>query len=177
MDLEYFKPINGYEGLYSVSNYGRVYSHYGGGRFLIDRKNKLGYMELTLCKDTIREQVHVHRLVALTFVSGYFKGAIVNHIDFNKSNNHVNNLEWATYLENTHHSIERIRKAIHEVSGKEYVITYPCGRKEIIKNLCKFCRENNLKQGNLHKTVRGLRKHHKGFSAKLLKGGERWTSN
>ncbi len=65
---------------------------------------KGGYKSVTLMINNIkRKHFRTHRLVAEYFVDGYFEGAVVNHKDGNKLNNHYNNLEWVTQQENIKH--------------------------------------------------------------------------
>ena len=63
--------------------------------------NHSGYPTVSIQFDGKRPKVFVHRLVALAFVRGYFRGATVNHIDGDKTNNLPSNLEWVTLAENT----------------------------------------------------------------------------
>ena len=65
---------------------------------------KGGYKSVTLMIDNVkRKHFRTHRLVAENFVSGYFEGAVVNHKDGNKLNNHYSNLEWVTQQDNIKH--------------------------------------------------------------------------
>ncbi len=114
---EEWKPIKGYEGLYEVSNTGKIKSFYfGKTRILSPRKNPLGYLHLVLYKDKVKKDLRVHRLVASAFIPNPNNKPEVNHIDGDKENNNVDNLEWATRKENINHSIktglcdERIKK-------------------------------------------------------------------
>lgn len=100
---EIWKDIKYYEGLYQVSNLGRVKS-------LITNKIKTqyncnsGYLRVGLFKNYKRENALVHRLVAKTFIKNELNKKQVNHIDGNKSNNVVTNLEWVTPSENLIHA-------------------------------------------------------------------------
>jgi len=149
-----FKPINGYDGLYSISDTGRVYSH-KRRVFLKDNKLKDGYIQVSLTRDREEKKYNIHRLVALTFVDGYRDGLVVNHIDEVKDNNEYQNLEWVTRQYNTEYS-----------RSKTYTITLPCGEIITITNLKKFCRENNLSQGNMCAVLRGERQHHKNYKVR-----------
>jgi len=102
---EQFKDVKGYEGLYEVSNHGRVFSHYGKGKILSSCKTSSGYKLVNLVKDGIKKDVNVHRLVANAFIDNPLGKRCVNHIDGNKTNNSVDNLEWVTERENTQHAI------------------------------------------------------------------------
>lgn len=96
---EEYKMINGFEGLYSVSNLGRVYSHIRN-KVLAIRLDGVGYPAVRL-----KGKNHsTHRLVATQFVKGYTPGLVVNHIDENKQNNKASNLEWCSYQQNTEYS-------------------------------------------------------------------------
>lgn len=106
MDIEYWKYIKGYEGLYMVSTKGRIKSvdHYikskGGVRLVKGKilKQDLikGYLRVTLFKDGVSNHYLVHRLVAEAFIENLNKLPSVNHKDENKLNNCVDNLEWCT---------------------------------------------------------------------------------
>lgn len=112
---EIWKDIEGYEGLYQVSNLGRVRSFYGvrgkACRILRLTQRRSGHLSVTLCKDKKDVTFGVHRLVAMAFVDGYQPGLVVNHKDENPMNNHYDNLEWVTREENNDYGTrnERIR--------------------------------------------------------------------
>lgn len=100
---EEYKMINGFEGLYSISNLGNVYSHHSN-KVLSTRFSSTGYPCVRLYKDKTNKNYSTHKLVALHFVKGYSAGLVVNHIDEVKTNNRSDNLEWCTYQQNTQHS-------------------------------------------------------------------------
>lgn len=103
--MEVWKDIQGYEGRYQISNYGRVTCFYRNkeGDELKLKTDRYGYKVAKLTKHGKRRWITVHRLVAMAFIPP-FKGEQVNHIDADKTNNHVENLEWCSNLENIRHA-------------------------------------------------------------------------
>ena len=100
---EVFKPIEGYEDLYEVSDEGNVRNK-TTGRILKPSRTNRGYLCVYLCKDGIREFKSIHRLVAQAFLPNPDNYPQVNHIDENKLNNSVDNLEWCTSQYNIDYS-------------------------------------------------------------------------
>lgn len=115
--MEIWKDIKGYEGLYQVSNYGRVKSlphkiytkdgkvrNWRGGF----KKNVFdgNYYGIILCINGIKISRRIHRLVGETFIPNPNCLPDLNHIDCDKTNNHVDNLEWCTKKENIQHAIK-----------------------------------------------------------------------
>lgn len=100
------KLIEGYE-LYYVSRDGKVFSDkYKERRELSQRKNSRGYMYVNLCKNGKYRSITVHRLVAIAFLGKRDEGFEVNHIDGNKENNCISNLEWVTKSQNMKHAFK-----------------------------------------------------------------------
>ena len=98
---EIWKEVVGYEGLYQVSNLGRVRSFkYKSPRILKHHNNKLGYARLILRKNNQSYGHSVHRLVAEAFIPNPNNLPVVNHKDENPRNNNVENLEWCTHQYN-----------------------------------------------------------------------------
>lgn len=102
--LVMWKPVKGFEGLYLVSDIGEVYSLLTN-KCLLPAKKRTGYLQVTLSKNTLLSYHLVHRIVAEAFIPNPDGKRQVNHIDGNKSNNSVSNLEWCTCRENIIHSI------------------------------------------------------------------------
>ena len=105
MSEEIWRDIAGYEGLYQVSNCGRVKSFYRGGRIL-KQSLKRGYMFVELYLNTNGKIHIVHRLVAQAFIPNPLNKLEVNHINGIKTDNRVENLEWVTRSENEQHAYD-----------------------------------------------------------------------
>lgn len=100
MEQEIWKDIEGYEGLYQVSNLGRVKRAY----ILKPYKDKKGYLAVQLSKHNKVKRLFVHRLVAMAFIPNPNNLPQVNHKDRNTSNNHMGNLEWCDARYNLEYS-------------------------------------------------------------------------
>lgn len=108
MQNEQWKDIEGYEGFYQISNFGRVrrladvfpYKQH----FLKAIPNRDGYLYVCLSIKSKHKVKTIHRLVAQSFIPNSDNKPCVNHIDGNKTNNIAENLEWCTYSENTTHA-------------------------------------------------------------------------
>ncbi len=94
---EVFKSVKDYEGLYWISNLGRVKSKQGLKSFC---DNGNGYNYVDLYKDNKRKKFRINRMVAIHFLPNPNNFKVVNHIDFNRKNNIVSNLEWTTQRDN-----------------------------------------------------------------------------
>ena len=124
--IEEWKPIEGFEGLYEVSNFGKVKScnryadNHGKKQFRPERilkayQNKAGYKQVALSKNGKVLMQTVHRLVANAFIPNPDNKAEVDHIDTNTSNNCAWNLRWVTRSENgmnplTREHISKVKK-------------------------------------------------------------------
>lgn len=123
MKNEVWRDIEGYEGMYQVSDQGRVKSlerkipHYRGGeriqkeRILKQIADRYGYQGVNLHTGGKQKTLKVHRLVCGAFHENPDGKPCVNHIDENKSNNCASNLEWCTYAENNNHGTRNERSA------------------------------------------------------------------
>lgn len=111
LENEIWKPIKGYEGLYEVSNMGRVKSlHFGKEKLLKLQKHKFGYDTLMLHqKEEKPKHFNVHRLVAEAFIPNPDNLPCVNHKDCNTSNSIASNLEWCTQQYNLKYNNAHLR--------------------------------------------------------------------
>jgi hypothetical protein len=108
VEIEIWKEALGYEGIYSISNFGRVKSFKSKKeRILKPSLNGRGYLKVSLSNSNILYKTEkIHRLVAKAFIPNHGDKPQVNHKDGNKLNNNVKNLEWSTELENMTHACE-----------------------------------------------------------------------
>lgn len=98
---ERWAAIKGYEGLYEISDRGRIKSFYSDPpQILTCNINTPGYVQVGLYKNKKLSLVKVHALVLTTFISARPLGLVCDHLDGDKENNHVANLEWVTQKEN-----------------------------------------------------------------------------
>ncbi len=130
---EIWKDVVGYEGLYKVSNLGRVKSldrvvtckdgkrQLYKGKFIKFDKNRGNYVYANLCKNGIRKNKSIHQLVAQAFIPNPNNLPEVNHIDEDKSNNRVDNLEWCDRKYNINYGTRNKRAGI---SNAKPVIMY-----------------------------------------------------
>ena len=155
--VELVKDVPGYETLYSVSNLGKLFSTYKRGGELKLNPNSSGYINSILCKEGVRKNHYLHRLVAELFIPNPQNLLEVNHIDENKTNNHYTNLEWVTRQYNAEYTL-----------AKYYLVTFPCGKTEVVYNLNRFCNEYYLSCGNMVNVAKGNIIHHKGFKCSYI---------
>lgn len=174
MTDEIWKPISGYEGIYEVSNLGRVRScdriveddYCGKRRFrsrvLRQSQNHSGYCQVKLSKNSKVTTFRVHRLVAEVFVQNPLSKETVNHKNEIKTDNRAKNLEWMTPKENTNYGTrnERAGKASGMTRGKpiqqftqngEFVAEYWSAREA--------SRQTKIPQGSISHCANGSRRY------------------
>lgn len=157
---EIWKNIKGYEGLYQVSNLGRVRSLKKIYIFH-QNKNSGGYIVITLTKNKIGKSYSVHRLVAQAFIPNPENKPQVNHIDGDKTNNNVSNLEWCTQSENQIHCY----KNNLQTKGTKKVIQYDLNNNYIKtwNSLTEAGKELNINHSKISLVCNGKRKKAGGY--------------
>lgn len=166
---EEWKDVVGYEKLYKVSKHGQVFSLYKN-KIMKHKLDKAGYCVIGLTKDSTQKVLKVHRLVANAFLDDFeskdILGYHVDHIDGDKQNNNILNLQMLTHFDNCfkrtgRNAYQRI-KAIHLLTGKEYIFN---GQNEASRVL-------NINQGNIHNALVGRIKQTKQYRFEKLVDGE-----
>ena len=156
---EIWRDIEGYEGLYKISNKGRVKSlKWGKERILRPGIDGYGYMFVCLCNDNVMKYFKLHRLVAQAFIPNLYNKPQVNHLDENKKNNCVDNLEWATAKENSNYGTrnERLSRKILQYSKSGEFIREWQGALEVERVL-------GIDNSHINACCRGKRKSAGGF--------------
>lgn len=183
---EVYKDIEGYEGLYQVSNLGNVKSFVDNNgvareKVLKPRINGRGYLHVDLCKNKKKKIYLVHRLVAQAFIENPNNLPIINHKDECKTNNIVTNIEWCTQKYNCNYGtgIERhskamtnnqklsksltnnpkISKAVGAFKDGKLVLSFP----SIME-----AQRQGFNHGNVWSCCIGERKSHKGYEWRYL---------
>lgn len=158
--MESWKTISDYPN-YEVSDQGRVRNRLTDK--VLKQANIKGYRRVVLCDDTGHHPKTVHRLVADAFYDGNHEGLQVNHIDGNKSNNHVSNLEWCTSSENRLHAF---RTGLQKSSQSKKVKIVETG--EIFESMTECAKHINGDMKQISACVRGCQHTHRGRHFQLV---------
>lgn len=180
---ETWKDIFGYEGFYQISNLGNVksldrivknkaskrrgeYFVQIKGKYPKQHKNPDGYMRVDLCKNKKHKSILVHRLVALHFIPNPGMLDQVNHIDGDKTNNCVENLEWCTQIENAAHAVKTGLFKPH--NERRIVGTDSDGNKIYFKSAAEAGRKLSINPGSICSVCTGHNPH------RQTAGGYKW---
>lgn len=165
---EEWRDIPGFEGLYKVSNTGKVKSlerkvkykngaiHIVNEKILKYQKDRYGYLQLILCKEGIQKNMKVHRLVASAFIPNPNNLPEVNHKDENTSNNNVENLEYCDRIYNVNYGtgnerrakkLSKIKKGVYNTKKSKPVKCLETGK--IYPSIAEVHREFGFSQGNI----------------------------
>ena len=176
-EIEVWKDIEGYEGIYQVSNLGRVRSldrhvrfkrslKFFEGKMLSLWKNNKGYERVTRCANGKCTHFLVSRLVAQSFLPKIDGKDEVNHIDYNPLNNVVSNLEWCTKEENYDHSRDNIMTALTEARRKPVIGTNVLNGDKIELESAKQGKEYGFDPSAITNCLKGNYKQTKGYTWK-----------
>ena len=180
---EIWKDIFGYEGLYQISNLGNVRSlgktikiktsktrgeYYASikSKYPKQHKDVGGYLRVDLCKDRGHKNFLVHRLVALHFIPNPGMLDQVNHINGDKTNNCVENLEWCTQVENAVHAVKTGLFKPH--NERSVVGTDDNGDKVYFKSAAEAGRILSINSGSINSVCTGHNPH------RHTAGGYKW---
>ena len=165
-----WRPIPNYEHRFLISSDGQVFSLFSKRIMKLETLSN-GYIYLPIMEQKPKRHVvtaYIHRLVAITFIPNEQNKKTVNHIDGDKKNNNIRNLEWATQSEQNFHAcrvlgrkrntakIQQINKGRRILTWEEveYVRRYGLSRKEIIKIFGKDVKSLKLKEVMSHKVYK-----------------------
>lgn len=174
---EVWKDVKGYEGLYMVSDTGKLWNC---KRKIIMKtsKDRNGYLKTVLTKRGDRKNVSIHRLIASAFILNEENKPYVNHIDEVKTNNHYKNLEWCTPTENYYHGTnpKRIKqtqltsvryinhnKKMAKIYSKPLVAVHTKTNETLYFESGKHAERQGFHSGCIRACVNGKRKTHKGY--------------
>lgn len=143
---EIYKDIKGYEGLYQVSNLGNVRS-LRNNKILIKKTDRYGYSVVNLANKIVKTK-KVHRLVAEAFIPNPNNLKTVNHIDKNRKNNNVNNLEWLSIKDNVNYSCSK-KVLKYDLDGNFM---------EKYDSVKEACEKNNVFRGNIRRCCNDFKK-------------------
>lgn len=190
---EIWKDVEGFEGYYQVSNFGNVKTvvrhDFKRNREIPEKIRKPicihGYLYCDLWKDGEPKRFAVHRMVATAFLENPHGKREVNHIDGNKSNNHVSNLEWCTHSENENHAYKTKLTKPYDRSGDKnpmYGKHHSDDAKQRIKAVhvgLKHTEEARKKMSEAHKGKPFTKEHrvNLGKSLSSVKRGQRKMTN
>lgn len=167
---EIWKDIKGYEGLYQVSSFGRVKSlervdrigRKKHGKFLKEHINSGGYFNVALySKYSVKKYLLIHRLVAQAFIPNPNDYPQVNHIDENKINNNVDNLEWCTSEYNL--GFKNRRKKASKSTKKPIISISPNGIFRWETSATDFSKRTGIDIRNVNAVLKRKRKHTHGY--------------
>ena len=128
---EIWKDIRGYEGLYQVSNWGKIRNKYD--KILIDKRTRFGYLRIRLSKNGKSKQYFVHRLVAEAFIPNPNNYEQVNHKNELKYDNRVENLEWCDRKYNINYGTRNERGKMNHPYKTKKILQIDPNTEEIIK--------------------------------------------
>ena len=164
---EVWKDVSEYEGIYQVSNHGRVMRN----EKILKPYICKGYEVVSLCKQGKTTKKYVHRLVAEAFCERPIGCDVINHLDSNSTNNNAKNLEWTTQKENVRHAIRQERlcctnhtKAVE--ARKKRCMCIETG--EIFNSMTEAANEKHIHSSSISYVCSGKKETVKGYHWKCI---------
>lgn len=151
---------------YSVDDLGNVYTK--SGKILKSSINHRGYCIVNLMINGKRKGLTVHRAILNSFKEPPFKDAQINHIDGNKQNNSLNNLEWCSAKENTNHSLYTLNNIL--LRGRSIIAIHESGWVKQFRSLRECAKFLKCSPGAVYAVVHGYKKRCKGCTFKWADG-------
>ena len=171
--MEIYKDIEGYEGLYQVSNLGNVKSLGNDKKrkekILKPNKNNRGYLYVGLCKQGKIKMCKIHRLVAKAFIPNPNNYEEINHLNESKIDNRASNLEWCDHKYNINYGTHNQRSAASRKNNKkqgEQVLCLETGK--IYPSIMEVERQTGFAHSNISKVCNGKLKQAYGFHWKYV---------
>lgn len=179
MNNEIWKPIEGTDGRYEVSNTGKIrslnYKNTGKTVELKPAPDPKGYIKTMILVNGKYKTVKLHRLVAEAFIPNPENKPQVNHKDGNKNNNAVSNLEWSTNIDNAHHAIIhglfinsfKATENANNKRKKKVIAIDKNGRQYVFESINEASRKLEVNRRQIQETLKGNRYQARGFTFKL----------
>ena len=170
--MEIWKDIPGYEGLYRVSNLGRVMSLYKNKNKILIPQLKKGYYQISIKNNIKRKWCPVHRLVAQAFIDNPNNYPVINHIDEDKLNNKAENLEWCTTAYNNCYGT-RLKRVSETNKLRKEILQYTLDGKLVKEffSMREASKQTGFSMTNISNCVNGIFKQANGYIWKV-KGGD-----
>lgn len=159
---ETWRDVPGYEGLYQVSDQGRV-KNARSGHIRKPREKWDGYLQVNLSRNNRAQSMAVHRLVALAFLPNPESKPQINHINGKKTDNRAENLEWCTGSENQRHRFDVLKK---RAGNKKPIVCTDTGR--IYPSAKAAAEELGVQRSAISCCCNGSRSHTKNYHFKFL---------
>ena len=159
-EVETFVKIDGFE-KYEVSNLGKI-RNIKSGKILKPQLDRDGYLRLCLYENNKRKNLFLHRIIATTFIDNPEGKPCVNHIDENKLNNDLRNLEWCSVRENMIHGT-RTKRVAEKLSQKVIQLDLNDNVLNEFESMVQAERETGIPNGSISRCCNGKLKSAGGF--------------
>ena len=153
MAKEIWKDVKGYNDLYEVSNLGVIRNKLTKHQLSV-KVDKWGYAIVRLADNGTSKQCRAHRIVAITFLDNPLKKPEVNHVDCNKLNNSVENLEWVTGEENRKHAIKNGLMVCKSIVGTSKAT----GERTVFNSIGEAIRKTKEPEPSVYSCLRGTQR-------------------